>query len=289
MNDFDLPPERRLPDGVKQQMKRDLINQTSEPAPLRGRPGWIAAGVAAVAVAAVAIGGAVLLGGEEQSAPDPLPPAGSGTANDPVPSSPPTETDKPAKAEREATTRVSELPPPVQRSCEDEVADFSQNQGLPAATKRATEPYDGGTMTLWGTDNWWVVCDDWAAVNGGGTPTVIGNHPWPATSLTKELFQISMNFSESEAQYFSGGPVPDGVEKIEYRFSDGKTVAAEIGADMWTMVRVATDGPFGPGQVGPISATVVVTNSGGQTEEFRLEDPSAGGLRDFCAQLNHGC
>lgn len=286
MNDFDLPPERRLPDGVKQQMKRDLINETSEPAPLRGRPGWIAAGVAAVAVAAMAIGGAVLLGGDNEATPEPAQPAGSGTANDPVPSSPPSDPDR--TIEEGASTMKpppnGDLPDGPPADCKTEAT-----QLLPGATKRGTSTYDAGVMEMWGTDGRWIVCDDWAAVNGGGTPTVIGNHPWPATSLTKELFQISMNFSDSEAQYFSGGPVPDGVEKIEYRFSDGKSVTATMGEDLWTMVRLATDGPFGPDLASPISATVVVTKSGGQTEEFQLKDPGSGELRDFCAQLNHGC
>lgn len=288
MNDFDLPPERRLSDGVKQQMKRDLINQTAEPAPpSRGRTGWLAAAVAAVAVAVVAVGGAVLLGGDEQSAPDPAQPAGSGTAGDPAPSSSPS--DPKAAAEAEARQRAREqlgsLSQEGPADCKADVAAL-----LPGATKRGAATYEAGVMELWGTDAKWVVCDDWPERTfGTAQTTLIGTHPWSDAPLTKELFQISMNFSESEAQYFSGGPVPDGVEKIEYRFSDGKTVAAEIGAEMWTMVRISTDGPFGPAGGAPISATVVVTRAGGQIEEFQLKDPGSGELRDFCAQLNHGC
>lgn len=286
MKEFDLPPERRLPDGVKQQMKRDLINETAPPMPRRGKPGWIAAGVAAVAVAAMAVGGAVLLGGDNEAAPDPIAPAGSGTANDPVPSSPPS-APVPTIEEGASTMKPppsGDLPPGPPADCKTEVT-----QLLPGATKRGTSTYDAGVMELWGTDAKWIVCDEWPAVNGGGTPTLIGNHAWPAKSLTKDLFQISMNFSESEAQYFSGGPVPDGVEKIEYRFSDGKTVSATIGDGMWSMAYIATDGPFGPSNVESVSARVVVTKAGGQTEEFRLADPSSGDLKDFCAQINHGC
>lgn len=293
MNDFDLPPERRLPDGVKQQMKRDLINETAPPTQLRGRQGWIAAGVAAVAVAAMAVGGAVLLGGDNQATPKPLSPLGSGTANDPAPSGTPTTPVDPAdpdgdgKLERgSSTTKAEALPPQPPTSCEDEVAAFSQNRGFPNATKRATASYDGGTMSLWGNDDAWIVCDDWAATVDGGASTIIGDHPWPAGQLSKELFQISMNFGEKDAQYFSGGPVIDGVEKIEYVFSDGKTVSATIGADMWSMVYLPTSGPFGPDGTGSRSARVVVTKAGGQTEEFQLEDSGSG---DFCAQLNHGC
>lgn len=285
MNDFDLPPERRLPDGVKQQMKRDLINETAPPAPMRGRPGWVAAGVAAVAVAAVAVGGAVLLGGDNEAAPKPWSPAGSGTANDPAPTSPPTTPVDPADPDGDgelergsSTTKAEALPPQAPTSCEDEVAEFSQNHGLPAATKRATTPYDGGSMTLWGADSWWVVCDDFAAEYGGGKPTVIGNAPWSATP-TADTFRLSRNYSMDggELQLFSGGPRIPGVERIEYTFANGEQKAATFTDQMWSMSF------FAPGSDVIDDAEVVVTWRDGHTDTYSYQGA------EMCAQLNHGC
>ncbi|WP_109506708.1 hypothetical protein [Nocardioides speluncae] len=283
MSEFDLPPERRLPDGVKQQMKRDLINETAVPdesAPLRGRAGWLAAGVAAVAVAAVAVGGAVLLGGEEQSAPGPIAPAGSGTVNGPTPSNPPSEPADPKTMPGEGayTTDVESLPPPEATSCEDEVAEFGQNQGLPGATKRATAPYEGGAMTLWGTDAWWVVCDDWAAANGGGKPTLIGNAPWSGTP-SADTFRLSQNYSldGGEFQVFSAGPRIPGVERIEYTFANGKQKAATFTDQMWSM------NFFAPGSDAIDGAEVAVTWRDGHTDTYSYLGA------EMCAQLNHGC
>jgi hypothetical protein len=274
MTDPNLPPERSLDDDTKARMRATLTEATGSPSDRKGAPAWLVPLVAAAAVVGIALGGVSLLSGGDndgRQSNQPGQPHGSGSANDPT------------GARSDEATMPTESPNDLlpQQPCDDAVADQ-----LNGATELTRIAYAAGTTHLYGTESKWVVCDDWAATSDGGAPTLIGNARFDAPE-SKDTFAVSMNFSMNDdkaAQYFSGGPLIDGVTRISYAFPGGDVQEATMNDDMWSMVYLPRSGPMVGNRLPTDPIVVTVTHAGGATSSYDLTAPM-----DWCAQLNHGC
>jgi hypothetical protein len=247
----------------------------------RGRRRWLVPTIAAAAVVAVvAIGGAVLAGGDDPQSREGVPAGGGGPAepstipDTPTEAPPSDETDTPSTVPGEGTSKgpVDDFPVRAPEGCGD------LRIPVPGASEVASIPIGDTTVRLYGNDSLWIVCDEWAALDGG-VATLFGPHAF-GEQLGQAQLGISMNFSmddETVGEYVAGGALPDGVESITYTFSDGHVQPAVLDGRMWAMAYFAHEDGVMDG------ATVeVVTN--GAAEQFTLRVPA-----DFCTQSNHGC
>ncbi len=279
MTDLQPPPARDLDPEVRARLRATLLLHVDQPGATRGAPGWLVPLGAAGAVAAIVVAGAVVLSQRDSATPDQPQPLGSGTANDPT-------------AAQSASATVSPTDSPtVQagvKACAREVKGSNNGgPGLRGATELSSIAYDGGTTYLFGNDETWIVCDDFAT-GDGGPPTLIGNARFDAAP-TKATFAISMNFvpdaqGDLASQYFAAGPLIEGVTSISYAFPGGAEQEAVLNDTMWSMVHLPTSGPMAAGRLPDKPIVVTVTHDDGTVDTYDLNAPE-----DWCAQLNHGC
>jgi hypothetical protein len=286
MTDQNLPPERPLSDQARAQRKADLMHEVAEHRP--GSRRWLVPAVAAAAVvAAVAVGGAVIAGGDEPTS-RPGAPAGGGPAqpslapdtptddSNAVPSEPPTKPDAPRTVPGESKSSGAfdgGFPVQPPQSCAD------LRIPVRSATEVSSIPIGDTTVRLFANDDTWIVCDEWASLDGGAA-TLFHPHPLGAQLGRAEL-GVSMNFSLDDpdaSEYVAGGALPDGVQAISYTFSDGHVEQATITDDMWAMAY------FTSAKTSIEGATVEVTMADGSSDQVELRYPL-----DFCSQSNHGC
>lgn len=267
-----VPPERALSDQARAQRRTDLMQQIT--ADDRDRRRWLVPVAAAAAVVAVvAVGGAVLAGGDDPQSREGVPAGGGGPADPSL--APDTPTEAPPETvpgEGTSTGPFDGFPVQPPESCAD------LRIPVPGASELASIPIGDTTVRVFGNDSKWIVCDEWAALDGG-VATLLHPHAF-GEPLDQAQLGISMNFSTDDAmigEYVAGGVLPDGVESITYTFSDGHTEEAVFEGDMWAMAY------FAHGRRILQDATVdVVTN--GVPERYTLRAPD-----DFCTQSNHGC
>jgi len=283
MTDLTPPPERRLDDETKAQLRAELIAATGEPGQTRTR-GWLAPAAAAAAVAGLLAGGTWLLsgGGDDLGQP-----AGGGDA---------TTADKPAVTAGSTRQGASEeTSPPMPTSTTGAAAAINPEEvcgsavTLEGATLTKFHPYDLTTVTIWTAGDRWQLCDTFAAIDGG-EPTLFavrsGNADQP------ERLRLSQNAVEVDGklrtEYVAGGLIPNGVTRITYSFPDGTDVDATFEGDAWTMVHLPRTGPLsGESNVNFTTldpVTVHVHHGADNSDEYPLE----WGV-DTCAQINHGC
>lgn len=270
------PAERRLPDQARARVRAELLHHAHErgaATPTRpGRRRWVPAAAAAVAVAAVGVGGALLVqaldDGEGAGAPAGPPSSATAGVTPPVPAPSGSPSGPPAPAQEDSPcTRVREL-----RRATD--------AGAIEVGETTVRLYENGAN--------WFVCDEWAALDGGEAtlfpPQRIGS------ALARDQFRVSTNFSLDDpeaAEFVAGGALPDGsVTAISYAFPDGHVEEAVIRDGMWAMAYFPTEGPLAAGGRNPPVTDVPVTVGyrDGTSEEFTIRYPM-----DFCAQVNHGC
>jgi hypothetical protein len=280
MTNENLPPERPLSDQARAQRRSELMQQITEDG--RHRRGWLVPALAAASViAVVSVGGAVLAGGDEPSS-RPLAPAGSGPAEpSAVPETPAEDTEDPA---------VSAAPSivPGEGASSGPAGDFPVQPPEPCgelqipvsgASEQASIPIGETTVHLFVSDSKWIVCDDWASLDGG-VATLLRPHANGAP-IDQAQLGISQNFSMDDptaSEYVAGGALPEGVESITYTFSDGHVEKAVLDGDMWAMAY------FASGDSTAIDGATVDVVTNGASEQFTLSEP-----QDFCTQSNHGC
>lgn len=284
MTDHNLPPERRLDESTKAQMRAELV-ETSAREDSTTKRSWLVPALAAAAMAGVAaLGAGLALGGNDGTgSTEEIAPAGSGSGSGAGSGS----ADEPTTTKSEETVEITlgplpdelELDGPV--SCADEVGTV-----LSAARLDAELTYAEGSAALWRGKGTWVLCDDWAAITDGGAPTLIGNRAGNDPTQ-KHTYAISENYAMADdhvAQFVAGGPRLPEVESISYTFPDGHTEDAVIKKDMWLMAYVPTSGSLVDAEPETEPIHVEVTMTGGATTSYDLE----WGF-DTCAQINHGC
>lgn len=308
-DDLTPPTPEPIPDERKRELREQILAAATGSSDPKARR-WLAPGLAAAAVAAI-VGGAALVvshGGDSGTTggEHPLVPAGRGgssvqvgpsstrsrTPTPPPPPAPPL-TGAETTSITAGTATSARVPPPplVATTCDEEVAGLPERE-LDGAAWTAAMDYDLGTTWLYETKTAWVVCDDFAA-SDGGAPTLFAVHhtsaayePDPSTLAISENFQFRAGVFAS--QYVAAGRDFDGVQAISYHFPDGHTQAAVVGENgLWSMTYLPTDGPLNDPDTDQTTfdpIEVMVTFSGGETRSFTLQ----WGL-DTCAQTNHGC
>jgi len=262
MNDDKLPPEGRLTDEQRARIRAALLAAADEP--VRPQRPWLVAVAAAAAVAVLVAGIAMAtlsLSGDDEGAPV----LSGGPESTSAPPTEPTETESTAFLE-----------PGLKSSCDQEARAFLED-----ATQAGAVSYAGGNTYLYTAHRKWLICDDWAATDGG-PPTVLATHPLDGP-VTQDLFLISQNYSMDPAggaQFFAGGDLIDGVSSIRYAFPTGDEVEATITDTMWSMVYLLPEPPD-RGWTEPVKVAVTLTD--GTDKEYFLTE------LDLCAQVNHGC
>lgn len=287
MTNDNLPPERPLSDQARAQRRADLMHAITDDG--RGRRRWLVPAIAAAAVVAVvAVGGAVIAGGDDPSSREGVP-AGGGPADASLDPDTPTEApaaetpppDEPAGPKPEGSTvpgegtstgPVDHFPVQPPESCSD------LRIPVRGATEEGSIAIGDTTVRLYGNGSTWIICDEWAALDGGDA-TLLHPHAY-GEPLDQAQLGISMNFSIDDAligEYVAGGALPDGVESITYTFADGHVEEAVLADGMWAMAyfRESRD-------ILTRAMVEVVTN--GSSEQFTLR-----GIDGFCNQSNHGC
>jgi len=274
MSDLTPPPERRLADEVKAQMRAELIESTAEPVPPR-RNGWLMPVAAAAAVAALIGGGAWLVSGGDGTSGAPTG-GGTGTPTTSIESSTGEPTDE-GTATPTADPGGTLQPDVPYRFCSSELRDY-----LPGADQVGSVPHEAGVSLLFKTNDQAILCDIWQVDGAPRATLTAATDASPA--IGKDLFKLYMNFSSTkDAEYGAGGAVIVGVSGIDYTFPDGHTESATITGAMWSMVYLPTSGPLLSGRL-PDEPVTVTVSRGGVQEHYTLE----WGV-DTCAQINHGC
>jgi hypothetical protein len=261
----ETPPEGRLTDEQRARLRTGLTAATEERR-TSSRP-WLVP-VAAAAAVGVLVAGAAAVGLATRGGDDGGTPAAGGESSttptvDPEPTTVPT-----------ATPSVE--PTPLRSACDDEVLNY-----LPGAERAGELGYPTGRTLLYATAKQWIVCDDWATVDGG-PPTVLAPHVF-SPELGKELLLISQNYSMKAAdgaQFFAAGARIPGVQTISYVFPDGHVQDATMTDAMWSMVYLLADPPE---RIWTDPVVVKVLMDDGSTQRFELTE------MDLCAQVNHGC
>ena len=136
---------------------------------------------------------------------------------------------------------------------------------VPGAAEIASIPIGDTTVRLYGNADKWIVCDEWAALDGG-VATLLHPHANGAP-IDQAQLGISQNFSMDDpdiGEYVAGGALPDGVESITYTFSDGHVEKAMINGDMWAMAY------FANGDSMAIDGATVEVVTDGASEQFTL-------------------
>jgi hypothetical protein len=319
MSDQNLPPGRPLPEERKLEMRQELLAAIeAEEGRRRRTPSWLVPGVAAAAVLGIVIAGAAVIGAEPgRTTSQPAgAPGSTAEAAEPDPATDPTEPrDESLTVRREGEfwviervqpdgTTTTEARPVVEgesgedpgageeltgsESCDAEVASLARSRAeLEGAAVTAERGFGASTTLLYETKTAWVVCDDWAAEDGG-PPTLWNYHERSdAYAPSPQTLAISTNLlagsGPETAQYVAAGRDFDGVEAIAYDFPDGHVEQAVVGRNgLWSMTYL-TEEPLSTTQ--PVHVTVDYTEAGGGgSETFTLQWGT-----DTCAQLNHGC
>ncbi len=296
------PPE---PEPMSDERKRRIRAQLLAAAgtsPQTPRRGWLMPGLAAAAVAAIVATGVYLANHHDSSrSASPLQPAGgASTSTSPAGPVPPSPADTTVTAEITPPAYASTGPPPAApppENCADAVNELIQQAAPPLAGATETASRSGGigTTYLYESTDAWVVCDDFASVDGGA-PTML---PWHLKSdpyvPTVKTIGISENAvgkpGHLDHQYVAGGRDFTGVRAIAYTFPDGHTENAVVGQNgLWSMNYQPTTGPLvdpntNERTLDPIKVTVRYTPAGGGgTDTFTLRwGPGT------CGQTNHGC
>ena len=107
---------------------------------------------------------------------------------------------------------------------------------VPGAEEVSAIAIGDTTVRLYGNGTKWIVCDEWAALDGG-VATLLHPHAY-GEPLDRAQLGISMNFAMQDrmvSEYVAGGALPDGVESITYTFADGHVEPAVLDGDMWAM------------------------------------------------------
>jgi hypothetical protein len=188
--------------------------------------------------------------------------------------------------------------PPSSQSCADAVDEQSRygESEIAGATVTASRPGTFGTTYLYETKTAWIVCDDFAA-GDGGAPTLLDAHlktdDYEPTQRTIGISQniVGLDPRSWKYQYFAAGRDFDGVHAISYAFPDGHTEDAVVGQNgLWSMNYQPTSGPLANPDTNfttldPIRVTVSYTDAvGGGADEFTLRWGAG-----TCGQVNHGC
>jgi hypothetical protein len=264
MNDqLHLPPEGRLTDQQRAVMRANLMAATHETTKTGRR--WLAPLAVAASVAVLAgagIAGNAVLSDIDANRTTGVPVAGT-TSAAPERSEPPNApTPGPAQLDGACANQV-----PADARVIDSIT------------------YSGATTYLLqplAPQGRWLVCDDWAAKDGG-LPSLFAADD-QSSLPTEDKFRISQNFVKKggkQAQYVAGGAALDGVASISYTFPTGDVVDATITDAMWQMVYLLSEWPQG-GDTEPVLVTVLMED--GSKKHFELTT-----VEDLCAQTNHGC
>ncbi|MFY9915941.1 MAG: hypothetical protein WAK18_14820 [Nocardioidaceae bacterium] len=299
--DLTPPDPEPMSDERKREIRAQLLATTGT-APQTSRRSWLVPGLAAAAVAAILATGVYLANNDGSSrSTKPLQPAdGAGTSTSPAGPVAPSPADTTVTAEIAPPTYSSTGPPPAARppeNCADAVNELIQRAAPPlaGATETASRAGGIGTTYLYESKAAWVVCDDFASVDGGA-PTLLSWHlksdPYLPTAKTVGISENAVGKpGHLDHQYVAGGRDFDGVRAISYAFPDGHTEDAVVGQNgLWSMnyqptTGVLVDPTTNERTLDPIKVTVSYTASaGGGTDTFTLQ----WGL-GTCGQTNHGC
>ena len=275
MTNDELPEERSLTVQAKAMHRAELLRQIT-PADRRRR--WLLPTAAtAAAVAVVAVAGAVLAGGDDPGS-RPVDPAGgaSSTSSKESPNSDSASPDQPSASIRPGRSGRVPLGPRTRLRSES-----CSELRMPVAGAREISSVVIGrtTVRLYSNSEAWIVCDEWAALDGGPA-TLLHPHRF-GSEVTKEQLGISMNFSMDDpdvGEYVAGGALPEDVAAITYTFADGHVEQATTNGEMWAIAY------FTSGRDVHGDATVEVAMRNGSVRTFTLRFPE-----DFCSQSNHGC
>ncbi|GAB3814681.1 hypothetical protein [Kribbella italica] len=319
MNDHDfgddLRDALRPDDGIRPLDPATVIAGAHRRRRMRG---LAAAGLASVAVLAIAAGGLLASGSPTGTAPAPAAPPTTGTtgvrpgtptppgtpsaptppANFPdatpsgqisagrtiVPNTPLTAADLPTLSTDNPAKPNASRGAAFAAQCR--TALLAQDPGPgPAATKRATlEDRDGITMILADSTRWGA-CD-----NGYDSPEVTLRQPASMQRPSRDNLQalavannrVTRNGQDYE-YYWAAGLLPKSVAGLRYTFPDGATVNATVTGGFWLMKhRSATPGGGPPGA--PPIKVELLAQDGSVLVTRELE----WGLHT-CAQISHGC
>jgi hypothetical protein len=307
-DDLTPPTPEPLSDQRKQRMRDDLIH-TAQSGSARPEHRWLVPGLAAAAALVVVAGVAVAgqRGGDGATQPTgPMAPAAGGGS---TPAEGHQASRHPASAATPGTPHRAAVPPGrthvVRRgvqvihhpgklpadpatTCAQEISGLGEAR-FDGASVTATRTYGDYTTSLYESDSAWLVCDDFAAADGGAVTLMQEHNRADAYRPSVATLGISENFLlTGESQYVAAGRAFDGVQTITYTFPDGHTQDAVLGQDgLWTMAYLPTTGPLADASTSettldPIQVSVDYTD--GRHDSFTLD----WGL-NTCAQVNHGC
>lgn len=254
MSDLTPPPDEPMPDQARARIRADLLAAAQE-AP--GTRRWLVPVAVAAAVLLIAgvAGWAVQSSGPDEA--------------DPPPATAPT------TAPTTATSPTTDAWPPRPR-CEAEL-----RNPLPGAEQ---------VMQVGDWISFWVKGDRFAVCTESHGRTTI-HRPRPMTPAEDaSTYAVSTSFFPEKGGLrvvrTAGGLVPDGVERITYRFPSGETVDADFVEDhdgrTWWVLGVDLPAPAGNQMEQPPIEVTVVGRDG--TRRFSLDWAT-----DTCAQVNHGC
>ncbi len=281
--DLTPPDPGPMSDDRKHEIRAQVLAAIGASQP--PRRGWLGPGLAAAAVAAIVATGVYIThdDGSNRST-SPLQPADTTVSAHTVPS----------------TTIQKGPPPPAPppaENCADAVNELIMQSAPPLAGATPTASRAGtiGTTYLYESKAAWVVCDDFASVDGGA-PTLLPWHlksdPYSPTGRTIDVSEnVVGEPGHLHHQYLAGGRNFTGVRAISYTFPDGHTEQAIIGQDgLWTMnyqptAGILVDPNVNESELDPIKGSVTYdAATGGAIDTTTLR-----WILRTCAQTNHGC
>lgn len=293
MPDLTPPDPGPLDDATRARIRARLTEATARG---DGRPvgRWLVPAAAAAAVLVIAIGVAVatLTRGGDGSAP----PLGSPTTS--APSAPPADElpSTPGLRPSKPPTASPLIPPPADDAtlpgagaagCPEAVA-----EQLRGAEQVVSWDLPGGPAGIWVAGDRSVFCE----FSGGVATTHRVGPTETAGEMDAEQLRFSTTFylistEQPVSSFIAGGPVPQGVTGIVYRFPDGHEEPAVIRTDdqgrRWWAMAYVTDGPLASDRVNFLDLDpVLVVVSARDSIQQRVTLQWG---RDDCAQANHGC
>ena len=297
MTDPTPPPEQPMDDATRARIRARIGEAaTTEPTDLRR---WALPVVAAVAVLAIAMGGAYAAFWPGDGGPvSPAPAIQETTAPADVPS--PGPTGPPSDAPSDMPSALLSTAPPSSVSAED-AHDWGP-EDIPRTTcQREVRPRGAEQVVSWPTSageaGIWVAGDQWALCEQSGRiATAHAARPLGEEQLDKEAFDFSTSTYDWDDQraltaYVAGGPLVVPHERIRYTFPDGHTEAAQIATDdegrqWWVMAYLPTDGMMTAPNANRTKWDPVEVEDAlsGVVNTYRLD-----WFRNGCAQVNHGC
>jgi len=292
MTDPTPPPEQPMDDATRARIRARIAEEaTTESTSVRR---WALPVVAAVAVLAIAMGGAYAAFWPGDGGPvSPAPAIQETTAPADSPSPAPTEPPSDAPTLEESAPPSSEPPP----GGPDE--DWGA-EDIPRTTcAREVRPRGAEQVVSWPTSvgevGIWVAGDSWALCEQSGRiATVHAARPLGEEQLDKDAFNFSTSTYDWNAQqfftaYVAGGPLVVPHERITYTFPDGHTEQARIATDAagrqwWSVAYLPTEGIMTSGNSSKWDPVKVEDALSGVVNTYRLD-----WFRNGCAQVNHGC